>query len=796
MEKLPSYSKFLFAQKELRFLLSTLRILIPSRLTLPSRCFLSLFLSSFLIATFLPPSAFGQTDGRFSIFLDTNRPPLSSDGLPLSTSASMQLGTFVNSTNPLEVVNLIRGKTNRSEIIAVLSSNFVALFSTNRIANVVIPAATLTFPTNLTIGGTVRSNDIPAYVLLFNSTNPSSATEMGIFRARSTSTNSFTNAYFPSNNVRGRVVLSDGDQATTNNTSLKLGMATLFGQARNGSLRLAPIGPPEQMIQTNLQAFVGLDCQIPLLANNGPSSFSVVVSNNGVTSALSTLGLTNSNGVIVGLPTTNSTGTNTLVVTATNGDGFAGTVVAPVSLVIRPQNGPQFTSPSLSTNTAGVATSFNFLTDATNPAALIFSSLDPLPSGLTLSSAGVLSGTNTTTGTNQFRILVTDTNSGDVRALTFSLTTTSPKIIINGTNASGELELIAGRVFTNTISYTAGYAPAAITNLAGGTFVNFTFTGINQFTGTALSTPMRTNDAPLTSTFRATNAQGVVATTQVQFVFVNAPPEFITPSQLTWILGTTTNQLIEASGNPSFSAANLPPVATGIATNGKISITTAPAILTNLNQAVWTSTIVANNSGGSYRGGGSTTSSFVITLTNPVPLITSTNRLLLAVGKSVNFTLTASGNPSVLEFLNPENLPSGLMANGNIIQGTPTKAANATIASRVYNYGLPGNSNTFQSAYGNLNLFVAGSAPKAGSATFSSPGNLIKDLPLPGGGSPFVDVSTGLTASGFGLPPGLSIDRLSGNLTGTPTATGTYTVTVYIANGKGWSKTKTTLIVK
>jgi hypothetical protein len=417
----------------------------------------------------------------------------------------MQLGTFTNSTNSLDVINLIRGKTNRSEIIATLSSNFVVLFSTNRLANVVIPAATLTFPTNLTIGGTVRSNDIPAYVLLFNSTDPNSATEMGIFRARSTSTNAFTNAFFPSNNVRGRVVLSNGDQTTTNNTSLKLGMGTLFGQARNGSLRLAPIGPPEQMIQTNLQAFVGLDCQIPLLANNGPSSFSVVVSNSGATSAISTLGLTNSNGVIVGLPTTNSAGTNTLVVSATNGDGFARTVVSPVSLVIRVQNGPQFTNPSLSTNTAGVPTSFNFLTDATNPAALIFSSLDSLPSGLTLSSAGVLSGTNTATGTNQFRILVTDTNTGDVRSLTFSLVTTAPKIIINGTNSSGQLELIAGRTFTNLISYTAGYTPTTITNLSGGTFVNFTFSGLNQFTGTALSTAMRTNDAPLTSTFRASS---------------------------------------------------------------------------------------------------------------------------------------------------------------------------------------------------------------------------------------------------------------------------------------------------
>ena len=740
----------------------------------------------------LHPSAYAQTDGRFSIFLDTNRPPLTSDGLTLSTSASMQLGTFTNSTNSLDVINLIRGKTNRSEIIATLSSNFVVLFSTNRIANVVVSSATLTFPTNLTIGGTSRSNDIPAYVLLFNSTNPSSATEMGIFRARSTSTNSFTNAYFPSNNIRGRAVLSDGDLITTNNTALKLGMGTLFGQARSGSLRLAPIGPPEQMTQTRVEAFVGLDSQIPLLANNGPTSFSVVVSNSGVTSSLSTLGLTNSNGVLVGTPLTNAAGTNTLIVTATNGDGFAGNVVAPLSLVVRAQNGPSFTNAPVWSNTAGVASSFAFLTDASNSSSLIFTNLDPLPQGLAVSSSGILTGTSLAKGTNSFRILVTDTNTGELRALNFQLISASPQIFIQGTNSSGELELLAGSVpFSKGLTYTPGYSPQSITNVSGGAFAGLDVV-TNSIRGTSAPVAMFLTNPPLTNTIRATNNAGVPAEALVRIVWVNGPPAFDT-NAFTWILGETTNQTVTATGNPRFSCSDLPPVATGISTNGRITITTSPTILTNLTQAVWTSRIVANNSGGLYRGGGSTTSPFVITLTNPIPSITSTNRILLSSGKAASYTLTVSGNPMAMGFSNAP--PPGMNINGSVIEGIPTTGGTYSNIAWAYNYGEPGNPATKQPATLDLKLHVAASKPSK-STSFSTPNNLVLSNALAPGGAPLVDTSAGMNVAAYGLPPGLSIDPTTGNLSGTPTALGTYTATIFLQNAKGWIKKTVQLTVR
>lgn len=733
------------------------------------------------------------------ITTDTNLPILDSSGSPIRTNLSFQLGTFTNSTNAIQVLSLIGSQTNQSQIASLMVSNYYSIFTTNQWTNTrVFSLPSSTLPTNVSIGGTNLSTNIPAYLMIFNNTNPANATEMGIFRARSTSADTQTNAFFSSSSTN-RIVLSGGDGTNTTNTALKLGMGVLFGQTINGQLRLAPIGPPNQILTTNLVAFQGLTSSLQLKANNGPTSFSVIVSNGGVTSALSTLGLTNSNGIIVGEPLTNAFGTNTLVVSATNADGFAGSVISNVSLIVREQNGPNFTNASRFTNIAGISNSFTFLTDATNPSVLQFSNLDPLPTGITISTSGVLTLSNTISGTNLFRILVTDTNLGEVRALNFTNVTILPSIFVEGTNSSGELELVADKPFTNRITYTPGYLPTNITSSPDGTFRNLTVTtnsGNYYLSGTSRPTVMRTNDSPETNTISASAANTVSAVLRLPIVFVNAAPALVT-NRYTWILSETTNQIVEATGSPTFTASDLPVVVTGnISTNGLITVTTNPAVLTNVTKGVWTSTIVMNNLGGTLRGGGRTTSSVVITLTNPIPSITSKNRLFLGLGKAATYTLTATGNPSVIEFLNPENFPPGMSANGNILSGIPTQQGlSPSIQCRAYNYGTPGDTSNYQPAAAfTLNLFVATSRPT--NLSYSSPDNLVVGNPLPSGGSPFIDVSSGVQISAYGLPVGLSLDPTSGKLSGTPTTAGTYNATIFVLNGKGWIKKNVSLTVR
>jgi hypothetical protein len=372
------------------------------------------------------------------------------------------------------------------------------------------------------------------------------------------------------------------------------------------------------------------------------------------------------------------------------------------------------------------------------------------------------------------------------------LVTASPQIFISGTNSDGVLEAVAGEIpFTKSLSYTPGYLPQTITVLSGAQFPGLTV-ATNFLAGTSRPTAMRTNEPPLINTIQAVDNNGVSAQTQVKIVFVNSPPAFTT-NQFTWILGITTNQLVVASGSPTFSATGLPPVATnGIDANGLIQITTNPAILTNVTRAVWTSTIVANNLGGVFRGGGLTTSPVVITLTNPLPSITSTNRLLLSIGRAASYTLTATGNPADFEFL--DQLPPGLTARGARIEGTPTQVVATNIRCRVSNFGLPGDSGILQTGQQTLALFVA--ANKPASVAYSTPENLVVGNSLPPDGSAFIDTSTGVNVSAYGLPPGLSVDRATGNLLGTPTTPGTYSATVFIQNAKGWIKKIVSLTVR
>jgi hypothetical protein len=307
---------------------------------------------------------------------------------------------------------------------------------------------------------------------------------------------------------------------------------------------------------------------------------------------------------------------------------------------------------------------------------------------------------------------------------------------------------------------------------------------------------MRTNDSPETNTISASAANTVSAVLRLPIVFVNAAPALET-NRYTWILGETTNQVVRATGSPTFTASDLPVVVTGnISTNGLITVTTNPAVLTNVTKGVWTSTIVMNNLGGTLRGGGRTTSSVVITLTNPIPSITSKNRLFLGLGKAATYTLAATGNPSVIEFLNPENFPPGMRVNGNTVSGTPTQNGQSpSIRCRAYNYGTPGDPTSYQPAADFiLNLFFATNRPT--NPSYSSPDDLVVGNPLPSGGSPFIDVSSGVQISAYGLPVGLSLDPASGKLSGTPTTAGTYDATIFVLNGKGWIKKNVSLTVR
>ena len=223
---------------------------------------------------------------------------------------------------------------------------------------------------------------------------------------------------------------------------------------------------------------------------------------------------------------------------------------------------------------------------------------------------------------------------------------------------------------------------------------------------------------------------------------------------------------------------------------GTSTSTTAPS--------EYTVTLVADTSR-FYEGGGKLTSTITFRLQNKdAPYFsTLTSRLLGSQGKYLKFNLSALNNPFKYE---AANLPAWLSLKSNqgqwVLEGTPTGAGIFSIPVTAYNALRPGSTNPsdWNAGYGTLIIHVAGSRPN--NVALTGANNLQVGLPasfyLVSGGSE----SAGTRVNAIGLPNGLLINQTTSQVTGTPKAKGSFVVTIYIQNGKGWVTKKMTLTVR
>jgi uncharacterized protein (TIGR03437 family) len=282
-----------------------------------------------------------------------------------------------------------------------------------------------------------------------------------------------------------------------------------------------------------------------------------------------------------------------------------------------------------------------------------------LPNGLTLSSAGVLSGTPTQGGSFNITVRATDRN-GCVGAQSYSLTIVCPTITLApATLPTGAV----GVAYNQAITASGGASPYSFA-LSAGTLPN----GLTLSSAGVLSgTPTQSANANIT--IRATDANGCVGTQSYSLV-INCPTITLSPGSLpSGAVGAAYNQTIIASGGASpysftVSAGTLP---NGLTLSSGGALSGTPTRSGNFNF-----TIRATDATGCQ---GARAYTLVI---NCVANITLSPGVLPngVGGLAYNQTFTASGGASPYSFaVTSGTLPGGLtLSSSGVLSGAPNTA--------------------------------------------------------------------------------------------------------------------------
>jgi hypothetical protein len=461
------------------------------------------------------------------------------------------------------------------------------------------------------------------------------------------------------------------------------------------------------------------------------------------------LSLNTSTGAITGTPT--ASGTFSIQVRDAN--GVAGNVTCPITIA------PAVSATCvLISAVQGVAITPLTLAGSGGSGGPYTFTATGLPSGLTMSSNGTITGTPTVTGTFNYTVTITDA-AGHTGTLKCSVTVVPPVTANCGCSsvtqgqAMTPVTLTASGGSGGPYTFTASGLPAGLTISPSGTIsgtatvsgtFNYTVTITDNtgHSGTIKCTITAKPAPPVTSTCICGTAQQGIAITAVTMVGSGG-----------------------VGGPYTFTATGLPNGLT-ISSSGTISGT--PTVSGTFSYTV-TVTDSAGNKG---------TVNCTVTV-NASPVSATCLNISAVQGKAITpSTMVGSGGAGGPYTFSATGLPAGLtMSSNGTISGTPT--VNGTFNYTVTITDSKGNRGT-------LNCSIKVCPPVTGTAGCANGqrGHQITPIQVQGSGG-----SGGpYTFSGTGLPPGLSISS-SGVISGTPTQSGSYNYAVTVYDSAGHSGT-------
>ena len=390
-----------------------------------------------------------------------------------------------------------------------------------------------------------------------------------------------------------------------------------------------------------------------------------------------------------------------------------------------------------------------------------------LPPNLTLDvTTGIISGTPTMLGTFAVDVVVTDSiGERDRPPAPYTLRINPTPTIATATLPNWTI----ARDYPGTpVTVTAGTGTAPYTWSETGLPPGLT---INTTNGTVTGTPSATGT--FNPTIRVTDVAGATVTRSYA-ITINAAPQITGPATLPeWTVGQQYPNvtMTRADGTQPFtwSASGLPTGLTINPTTGVISGTPNAA-------GFYSVTVTVKDIAGAAA------SRAYSAKINPAPGIATASLRNGEQNRPYNFTLTpASGTPPYT--WTATNLPAGLAIdlNSGTISGTPTGAGtfpNVTI--RITD---------FTGAFADTTYTMVIALP----VSISGPASLVnwtvnRDYP-----NTQITATNGVTPftwSASGLPPGMTIDAGTGVISGTPAASGPFTIAVTVTSALGGVATR------
>ena len=468
-------------------------------------------------------------------------------------------------------------------------------------------------------------------------------------------------------------------------------------------------------------------------------------------------GLSLNGAQISGTPTTAATFPFTLLVSDASGKA------ATKDLSIRIGAALTLVTSSLASLQTGVATTQQLTASGGVPPyswAVVSGSLPP---GLTLSSSGSLSGTPTVPGSFSFTIRVSDSSAASAtRAFTLAV---SASLSINTCPA---ISATQGQSYASAAAASGGQTPYTWT-LAGGPLpAGMVF---NSSSGSLTGTPGDSGTYPYT--LLLTDKAGATATRDCQLIVTSS-----------LIIGTTSlpdasqsssyTQTLSASGGKgpytwSIASGSLP---------GGLALSPAGAIsgiAIPLGTFNFTAGVTDSNGASAQRA----LSIRVVSGIN----VSSCSATTAEVGLVFNSPVLASGgSPPYAWSISAGSLPPGLTLDpvtGNIF-GTPSQTGSVQFSVDVRDI-----TNHGASRQCSIDVAAALSISTSTLSSASSSSSYSDAIATSGGVAPYVWSTTA-----GALPPGLSLNSVSGHITGTPVIVGTFAFTAKVVDGIGGQATK------